>query len=72
MAIEPRPGHRPEGLVGGRPEKEPNGLTYRFISQANINKVSLGIIIGDTALGNNTTRQQGVASIGLGLSCYES
>ena len=33
----PRPGHRPEGLVGGRLENRVKTLTNRFIFQANIN-----------------------------------
>jgi len=52
-ANEPRPGHRPEGLVGGRPEKEPNGVICRFINQANINnnqeeriRAALGLVRG--------------------------
>ena len=33
----PKPGHRPEGLVGGRLENRVKTLTNRFIIQANIN-----------------------------------
>ena len=41
-ANEPRPGHRPERLVGGRPENGPNTSTGRVIHQANINNPLFG------------------------------
>ena len=39
IAKEPRPGHRPEGLVGGRPENKPKTSDQPIINNVDINKL---------------------------------
>ena len=48
--MNPRPGHRPEGLVVGRPEMGGNTLAGRFIIQANINRLEIAVSLNPLCL----------------------
>ena len=58
-ANEPRP-------TNGRPEKEPNGVTCRFINQANINNCGYGDLPKNGMIGFGFVRR--LASVTDGLS----